>query len=210
MPVLLDRVGSLNVWHKPRYEGGKGPFGIAKGDGTGSAFVAVQNRVDMGYFSGATQSGWLEVAGAFANVWLAGSNASPLTWHSGPLHDVLSTDGTMARVKPPLFLMRSADGTPRRVSTTATQLTSNALGLQVPNGVIVAIEINTETMDGFSLNWEALTGFGGRAFIAGCRRVPRRRGGTCRTAARRRSAPDEDADPGPRERHDLVLEVASL
>lgn len=162
--VFLDGAGSSNTWHKPRHEGGKGPFGIAKGISS-NPFAGSYNEVDMGYTAGASVTAypWLQVNGALGNI-ATGGGASESQWHSGPMVNLLSSGGVAnaARIKPPFFFMSGTSAAPLRVTTAAAQAITNTKALQVGCGI--AIEIDTSLVKSFEISSQSLAGYSGRLF----------------------------------------------
>ena len=171
VPVFMDGCGQQNYWYKPRNEQNKGPFGICRGGGVGSA-IASMNEVDLGYNAGAFQTpyAWLQVAGAYGNL-VTGVGAGISEWHSGPLAEILSSGGTAAagRLKPPFSFMANAPsttaviGAPLRESPAADQIVTNARGLQINAGGVF-VDIDTSNVKDFELNRACLSGFPGRPY----------------------------------------------
>jgi hypothetical protein len=169
VPVLLDGVGSQNYWYRPRHESGKGPWGIVKGN-PANVNAGSCNEVDMGYAAGTDASYrfiWLQVAGAYANIYRYGKQANEHAWNSGPMVGKLSSGGaaTVGRIAPPFFCMQGTDGAPLRSTNALGRAVTNTKALQLALGFGVFVEVNTERVKDFTVSAGVLPGFGGRLYV---------------------------------------------
>ncbi len=154
VPVFLDGVGSYNAWYKPRNEGGKGPFGIAKNSKLNTLNIGVSSGLSI------TSMQWLQVAGGYGNI-IEGLDGLPVVWHSGPLSNVVTSQGPAAnsRVKMPFILMNSTSGLARRYNQTSTYMATNTRCVQIMStSCFFGIEVDTSIIKDWEVNGEYVNG----------------------------------------------------
>lgn len=167
IPVWFDGCGGNNTWFSPRWEGGKGPFGLCDSKANGdNAIYAINNQVLTPGYDGGTpnqQFRFHEIGGAWGNIY-RGQYTKQTFWHSGPLRDAVSSYGPsgQARLKPPFFWTDVTSGA--RTRTISNQWAgvahTDALMTYANNGAWIMVPV--DRIKSLTVSSECVAGFGGR------------------------------------------------
>lgn len=142
VPFYFDGCGSQNSATGGRVESFKGPLMICRNGGDHAAAASL-NEISFDYCDGTVANGArqivLEVAGAFANRLLGSRWAGDLVqiWQSGPLRDVVRSNGAADtfRIAAPFYTNAAGTSTPvATLGSGATQFRANANCLQIASG----------------------------------------------------------------------------